>query len=94
MSCLLSDYGKEEIIRSMNLIVFNVFNSWYTSPSSPFRIIVMYKLKESTLYLKSGENSTIHFLFTQYDTPTPYNVGSVQRRLFSTVGDSISTAEE
>ena len=27
----------------------------------------MYKLKASTLYLKSGENSTIYFLFTQYD---------------------------
>ena len=26
----------------------------------------MYKLKESTLYLKSGENGTIYFLFTQY----------------------------
>ena len=27
----------------------------------------MYELKESTLYLKSGENSTIYFLSTQYD---------------------------
>ena len=26
----------------------------------------MYKLKESTLYWKSGENKTIYFLFTQY----------------------------
>ena len=29
----------------------------------------MYALKESTLYLKSGENGTIYFLFTQYDAP-------------------------
>ena len=29
----------------------------------------MYKLKESTLYLKSGENNTIYFLFTQYGAP-------------------------
>ena len=29
----------------------------------------MYKLKESTLYLKSGENITIYILFTQYDAP-------------------------
>ena len=29
----------------------------------------MYKLKESSLYLKSGEISTIYFLFTQYDAP-------------------------
>ena len=26
----------------------------------------MYKLKEPTLYLKSGENRTTYFLFTQY----------------------------
>ena len=29
----------------------------------------MYKLKESTLYLKSGEDNTIYFLFTQYGAP-------------------------
>ena len=29
----------------------------------------MYKLKESTLYLKSEENNTIYFLFTQYAAP-------------------------
>ena len=29
----------------------------------------MYKLKEFILYLKSGENSTIYFLFTQYGAP-------------------------
>ena len=28
----------------------------------------MYKLKETILHLKSGENSTIYFLFTQYGT--------------------------
>ena len=40
---MLSDYGKEEIIRSINLsllMVFNVVNSWYTPPNSPFNIIV------------------------------------------------------
>ena len=26
----------------------------------------MYELKEFTLYLKSGENNTIYFLFTQF----------------------------
>ena len=30
---------------------------------------VMYKLKESTLYLKSGGNSLIYFLFTQHSAP-------------------------
>ena len=29
------------------------------------QLSVMYKLKESTLHLKLGENSTIYFLFTQ-----------------------------
>ena len=29
---------------------------------------IMYKLKDSTLYLKSGENN-IYFLFTQYVAP-------------------------
>ena len=29
----------------------------------------MHKLKESTLHLKSGENNTIYFLFTQYGAP-------------------------
>ena len=29
----------------------------------------MYKLKESTLYLKSGENNTIYFLSTQFGAP-------------------------
>ena len=29
----------------------------------------MYKLKESTLQIKSGENSTMYFLFTQYGAP-------------------------
>ena len=29
----------------------------------------MYKLKETTLYLKSGENNIIYFLFTQYGAP-------------------------
>ena len=29
----------------------------------------MYKLKESTLYSKSGENNTIYFLFTEYAAP-------------------------
>ena len=30
---------------------------------------VMYKLKDSTLYLKSGENNIVYFLFTQYGAP-------------------------
>ena len=30
---------------------------------------MMYKLKDSTLYLKSGENNIIYFLFTQYGAP-------------------------
>ena len=29
----------------------------------------MYKLKESTLYSKPGENNTIYFLFIQYAAP-------------------------
>ena len=29
----------------------------------------MYKLKEFTLYLKSGENNTLYFLFTQFGAP-------------------------
>ena len=29
----------------------------------------MYKLKEPTLYLKSGANNTIYFLFTQFGAP-------------------------
>ena len=32
-------------------------------------VLLVYKLKGSTLYLKSGENSTIYFLFTQYSAP-------------------------
>ena len=30
---------------------------------------LMYKLKESTLYLKSGENSTTYFSLTHYGAP-------------------------
>ena len=30
---------------------------------------IMYKLKDSTLYWKSGENNIIYFLFTQYGAP-------------------------
>ena len=29
----------------------------------------MYKLNKSTLYLKSGVNNTIYFLFTQFGAP-------------------------
>ena len=29
----------------------------------------MYKLKESTLQSKSGENNTLYFLFSQYAAP-------------------------
>ena len=39
----------------------------------------MYKLKESTLYLKSGENNTIYFLFTQYCAPY---INCVSEKLF------------
>ena len=72
MACLLSDYGKEEIIQSMNLINgFLLFS--IRGIHLPIVLLtyssVMYKLKESTLYLKCGENSTIYFLFTQYGAP-------------------------
>ena len=46
------------------------------------------------LIIESVARVSQHVLFT-HDLliNTPYNVGSVLRRLFSTVGDSISTAE-
>ena len=65
---------KEEIIRSMKLI--NGFGERDHSNRGIHLPIVlstllsiMYKLKGSTLYLKSGENNTIYFLFTQYGAP-------------------------
>ena len=33
------------------------------------QLSIMYELKESTLYSKSGEYNTIYFLFTQYAAP-------------------------
>ena len=72
--CLLSDHRKEEIIRSMNLI--NGFGARsYSIRGIHLPIVLltklsmMYKLKESTLYSKCGENNTIYFLFTQYVAP-------------------------
>ena len=35
----------------------------------PIVLSIKYKLKESTLYLKSGENNTIYLFFIQYGAP-------------------------
>ena len=71
--CLLSlsDYTKEEIILSMNLINgFGARGYSICGRHLPLVLLtywsVMYKLKGSTLYLKSGANNTIYFLFTQF----------------------------
>ena len=63
----LSDYRKEEIIRSINLI--NGFGArGYSIGGIHLPIVlltsIMYKLNKSTLCLKSGVNNTIYFLFT------------------------------